>query len=350
MRLDPEDDLLHAVEEAANFNESRYYNVYDPSCGLGGWVRMGNRPNEGYAEMTVCLYLPPRPDHPAEQDRPRVAFMFKRPRIEGHHAHDAGGLRFEVVEPFVAHRVTYDGKVCVLAEPRQMADPRNAFASNPHERCTIDLSLTAVGRPWGGEPEWEDGEDRPEIDPERSFVKGHTEQHMAITGTVTVGDEAFALTGGLGLRDHSWGPRYWQSVWWYRWLTANLGPDLGFAATVTGREDDAAVRRVHGFLYDIARYGDNRWVPVRGVELTSDYDGEWYPRAVHARLTTDDQLYDVQGDVWSTIPLRNRRDGLVTRITEGMTTWRCGDLVGAGMSEYLDQVVDGVPVGTAAGI
>lgn len=340
MRLEPEDDLLHPLEEASNFNESRYYNFFDPGCGLGGWVRMGNRPNEGYAEMTVCLYLPDG----------RVGFMFKRPRIAGHTAHDAGGLRFEVVEPYRAHRVTYDGTVCVLARPRDMADPRAAFRENPHEPCTIALDLTAVARPWGGEPEWEDGDDRPEIDPERSFARGHTEQHMAASGAVTVGDERFELSGALGLRDHSWGPRYWQAIWWYRWLTVNLGPDLGFALTIAGSEDAPDARRVHGFLYDRARHGDDRWVPVRGATLTSDYDDDWFPRANRVTVTTDDATYHVRGEVWSTIPLRNRRDGMVTRITEGMTTWTCGDLTGAGLSEYLDQIVDGVPVGTRHGI
>lgn len=349
IRLEPEDDLLHPVEEAPNYNESRYYNVFDAGTGLGGWVRMGNRPNEGYAEMTVCLYLPARPDHPDEQRRPRVAFMFKRPRIEGNDAHDAGGLRFEVVEPFVEHRVTYDGRVCVLADPRQMAEPREAFAHNLHEACTIDLTLRAVGRPWGGEPEWEEGDERPDLDPERSFARGHTEQHMAITGTVTVGDETFTLTEGLGLRDHSWGPRWWQAIWWYRWLTANLGADLGFAVTLAGQQDDPDARHVRGFLYDVDRYGDNRWVPIRGLDLVSDYDDEWFPRTVRATVTTDDHTYEVVGDVWSTIPLRNRRDGMVTRITEGMTRWRCEGRTGAGLSEYLDQVVDGVPVGTTLG-
>ena len=227
IRLDRADDLLHPVEAATNFNESRYYNFYDPGPGLGGWVRMGNRPNEGYAEMTVCLYLPDG----------RVGFTFKRPKIDGHTAHDAGGLRFEVVEPFVEHLVTYDGRVLLLDVPRQMVDPRQAFADNPLVPCTIALTHRAVGRPWGGEPERDEGEAPIEVDPETSFAHGHTEQHMAVTGTVTVGDDEFVLTDGLGLRDHSWGPRYWQSIWWYRWLTGNLGPDLGFAVTVTGRPD-----------------------------------------------------------------------------------------------------------------
>jgi hypothetical protein len=104
MRLETSDDYLHAVDGDPNHNESRYYNFFDGTCGLGGWVRLGARPNEGYAEMTVCLYLPDG----------RVGFMFRRPRIEGALAHDAGGLRFEVVEPFREHRVTYDGQVCML--------------------------------------------------------------------------------------------------------------------------------------------------------------------------------------------------------------------------------------------
>jgi len=336
MRLEPQDDFLHAVESASNFNESRYYNWFDPTVGMGGWVRMGNRPNEGYAEMTVCLYLPDG----------RVGFMYQRPKIDGHDAHDAAGLRFEVVAPFEEHHVTYDGTVCVLAEPRDMADPKAAFHGNPHQSCSIDLRHRAVGKPWGGEPEWEAGDEKPDLDPKKMFARGHTEQHMAVTGTVTVGDETFAVTDGLGLRDHSWGPRFWQNIWWYRWLTVNLGRRLGFAATIAGAEDDPDARRVNGFLYDVDRYGDDRWVAIRDVNLTSAYDDEWFPTKNHVTVTTDDHVYEVDGDVWSNIPLRNRRDGRVTRITEGMTRWTCGELTGAGLSEYLDQVIDGTPVGT----
>jgi hypothetical protein len=67
-------------------------------------------------------------------------------------------------------------------------------------------------------------------------------------------------------------------------------------------------------------------------------------------VKTDDHTYEVFGDVWSNIPLRNRREGMVTRITEGMTRWSYEDLEGAGLSEYLDQIVDEIPVGTELGI
>lgn len=337
LRLTPQDDYLHPLEEASNFNESRYYNFFDTGTGLGGWVRMGNRPNEGYAEMTTCFYLPSG----------SVAFMYGRPKISGHTAHDAGGLRFDVIEPYQEHRVRYDGPLVVLDRPRDMEDPRVAFTENPRVDCSLDLAVKAVAKPFGGEPEPEEGDEVREVDPEKSFAKGHTEQHMASTGSVSIGDERFDVAGALGLRDHSWGPRYWQAVWWYRWLTINLGPDLGMATTIAGTE--AGARHVHGFVYDRDRYGDDHWVPIRDVKLSSDYDDGWYHHAVHALVTTDDASYPVEGEVRSNIPLRNRREGMVTRITEGMTTWRCGDKVGAGLAEYLDQIVDGKPVGTLVG-
>ena len=56
--LEPEDEYTHAPDEAENYNESMYLNAFDLGLQGGGWFRLGNRVNEGYAEMTVCLYLP----------------------------------------------------------------------------------------------------------------------------------------------------------------------------------------------------------------------------------------------------------------------------------------------------
>ena len=112
------DDLMHPNTGESNFNESAYYNFFDPRSRVGGFVRLGNRPNEGYAEMTTCFYLPDG----------RVGFMFKRPSITSNERHDAGGLRFDVHTPFVEHRITYGGQACLLANPLEMAEPRAAFA------------------------------------------------------------------------------------------------------------------------------------------------------------------------------------------------------------------------------
>ena len=55
--LVPEDDFTHELGPESNFNESMYFNFFDPEQSIGGFVRLGNRANEGQAEMTVCIYL-----------------------------------------------------------------------------------------------------------------------------------------------------------------------------------------------------------------------------------------------------------------------------------------------------
>ena len=214
VRLEPADEYMHELGPEPNFNESMYVNCFDPDQQVGGWFRMGNRANEGNAELTVCLYLPGG----------RVAFMFKRPSITTNDALDAGGMTWTMVTPFEEMRVDYGGRVVVLDEPTQMANPRQAFADNPHVPCEVHLTFTGQGRAsmFGGEP------DTPHETTGEEFAKGHYEQLVAGRGTIVVGDEAWAITGH-GLRDHSWGPRYWQAPFYYRWLTANVSADFGFA-------------------------------------------------------------------------------------------------------------------------
>ena len=77
VRLDASDEFMHELGPETNFNESMYINCFDPAQQVGGWFRMGNRANEGNAEMTVCLYLPPA----ADGERRSVGFMYKRPTI-----------------------------------------------------------------------------------------------------------------------------------------------------------------------------------------------------------------------------------------------------------------------------
>jgi hypothetical protein len=163
---------------------------------------------------------------------------------------------------------------------------------------------------------------------------------------VRVGDEEWAVEG-FGLRDHSWGPRFWQSPWWYRWLTANFGEDFGFVISIVTSRDGG--QRIGGVVLE-----DGEYRSIDDVKLETEWRGaDSYHQEVRALAHTADRDYEIEGSVLSLIPLRNRRqtpdgDMLVTRISEGMTEWRCDGKVGYGLSEYLDQIVDGQPVGVTA--
>ena len=336
IRLDPSDEYMHELGPEQNFNESMYINCFDPTHQVGGWFRIGNRANEGYAEMTVCLYLPDG----------SVGFMFKRPNISNNDAFDAGGLTWTMVKPFEELRIDYTGKVVVLDEPLQMANPKEAFTNNPYAQCEVHITFTGQGKPsmFGGEP------DEPHETPGEEFAKGHYEQLVQAHGSIRVGEQEWDIAG-CGLRDHSWGPRYWQAPWYYRWLTANFGSDFGFMASRVAKKDAAGTRG--GFVWESGQihYCDQ-------LELSTDFEGdETYHQRITALLKSSrsDREWSFTGEVMNLIPLRNRRQDpegnwLVTRISEGMTRWTMGTgdhegAVGYGLSEYLDQIIDDKPVG-----
>jgi hypothetical protein len=101
-------------------------------------------------------------------------------------------------------------------------------------------------------------------------------------------------------------------------------------------------------------FADGEYTHLSGATIDTDWrTDDQYHQEIRAVAKVGDVEHVVEGSVLSLIPLRNRRttpDGeqLVTRISEGMTEWRCDGRVGYGLSEYLDQIVDGKPVGIAA--
>ncbi len=167
---------------------------------------------------------------------------------------------------------------------------------------------------------------------EQQFAKAHYEQHMAVKGCLRVDDEVIPIQG-FGLRDHSWGPRYWQAIHSYEWLTLNFGEDFGAMISVIRR--DANSERVSGVVVR----GDELQ-GVKHATVSAEFeDNGLYHKSVAVELETHGgEKLAISGVVKGFIPLRNRREGLVTHIGEGMTEWRCGDRVGYGLSEFLRQV------------
>ncbi len=329
--LEPHDEYTHEPDEAVNYNESMYLNAFDVGQEVGGWFRLGNRVNEGYAEMSVCIYLPDG----------RVAFMYDRPKITTNDEMKAGGLRIDVHEPFEHLSVHYDGKVCLLDHPGDMADPRKAFSENPIVAAKVDIDWYGVSPMYGGKPQYADGREI-EQEPGTSFAKAHYEQHCRTTGTITVGDEAIEIDG-FGLRDKSWGPRFWQAIAWYRWLPIVFDDNLAMMLSIVA--GDADNPRAGGMVL----VGD-QYHRITDCTVDADWDHKAEQTTMRCWAKTAEREYEITGEVISLIPLRNRRktaegEQLHTRITEAMTRYECDGKKGIGMSEFLDQIIDGHPIG-----
>jgi hypothetical protein len=305
----PEDDYTHPLGPEENFNESVYFNFFDRTKQLGGFLRIGNRANEGHAEMTVIVYLPDG----------SALFNYKRPQISHNDGWDAGGIKVEVEVPGERIRTTYDGSVVYLKDPREMREPGDAFKQNPHRRLRLNIVHNGCGPMYGHVADEKSGND---------FARAHYEQHMSISGSIQIDDEEPMILNGNGLRDHSWGPRYWQSTPSYRWITGNYGDDLGMVISVVGD-------RVGGVFHK----GD-KLLQITSAEIDTRYEGNTnYHESFTAKVgLSDGTRHTIEGKVKGFIPLRNRRAGQFTHIGEGMTEYTLdGTRVGYGLSEYLDQ-------------
>jgi hypothetical protein len=234
------------------------------------------------------------------------------------------------------HAIDYEGACLLLARPLDLLDPKAAFGAGPYGRAAVALRYEALSDVQGGEPRVQrDGVWVSAVREKagQEFARGHLEQHGRARGTITVDGTTWTVDGP-GLRDRSWGPRYWQGPDHYRWLTMNFGLDAGIAAAMTAQRDG---RRVcGGYVFEAGRPTRH----VRDVEVESEFTGsERLHAALTARLTlADGAPLEVRGRVLRMVPLRNRREGVTTRIAEGLTEWRWGDRVGYGWSEYLDHV------------
>ncbi|MGE0779113.1 DUF7065 domain-containing protein [Mycolicibacterium sp.] len=319
--LTPDDDYVHPVGPEPNFNESMYFHFFDPDQRIGGFLRLANRPNEGRGERTVCLYLPDG----------SVAFGFDRPVFADPAQFSAGGMTVDCPEPFRRLQVRFEGPVNLLSDPMAMVDPKAALSASSVAPCAAELTVTGLA-PAYHETFDGDGE---------SFAPNHYEQLTRVTGMLTLGEASYPVTGH-GLRDHSWGPRSWQAPWFYRWLHGSSAA-LGFMGAYFGDEDGG--RRTGGFVWDGTQVHR-----CDSVTVSTRLDAAQHPRTVTAELRSGERRWVFTGQARSSVPLRHRRaDGVnATRIAEASVGWTAADGTRLhGMAEYLDQIVDGLPVGHA---
>ncbi len=321
------DEYMHEPTDHPQFNESMYFNFVDGASGFSTLVRMGNRINEGYAEVTVLLYLPGG----------GAAIHFERASISDNNAFDAGGLRFEVIEPLERMKVTYSGESYVLADGLDLADPKKAFTESPVEHLELNLDYENT-IPVYGLGSTDDGVGGI-AGAEDSIATGHYQGPCRVDGTVRLGDGEERKISGLGFRDHSWGPRIWQGPSYWRWISGLADENNGFVGWVSKAGEERAPDR--GMVLH-----DGQFSLVTGIDISSTYgEAPHYPRTMQFTLHTADGDFRVKGEALTQVPLRHRRDGQVARLAELVCKYDFEGKTAYGISEYHDLILDGVPAG-----
>jgi hypothetical protein len=306
--VDPTDDGMHPVEADQQFNESMLITFFDRQQNAGALVRIGNRVNEGYAEVTFCLFPPDG----------GALFQFARAPITTNERFDAGGMQIDVVEPGETLTVTYRGQVAFFDDPKRLADPGRAFKEAPMVAVELAVALHACSPMYGART---------------GTIGGHYEQHMLVGGTASIGGVGREIVG-LGNRGHSWGPRSWHRVHqdWTLWCT--FSATLAFAVALTWRTPDAPPD-VMGTVF---KDGTVRVVVGGSVQGVFEDNGLFHTALAVELRDEAGEVYEIVGRVVRFIPFRHRRGEGSTHIGQGMTEFTLGDQVAYGLSEYLTMV------------
>jgi hypothetical protein len=310
------DEGMHPVDDHPQFNESALLTFFDPQAREGGFLRIGNRPNEGHAEATFCWFLPDG----------SALFSFDRAVISANERLRTEHISIDVVEPGRTLTAAFRGQPHHLASPRLLVDPKAAFAASPKVDAELVLTLEGLSPMFGAKP-------FPGLE-----TGGHYEQHMRGAGVLASpgGARRVAVQGN---RDHSWGPRVWQATYADRTLWCTFGEDFGIALSITWRSERPDDYEVIG---EVWRGG----VMTRVVDVSIRSRFEDPERLFHGAFSTRVRLADgssleIEGRALAIAPLRHRRGAQVTHIGWGMAEFTSQGRAGVGLSEYLD--VAGAP-------
>lgn len=321
--LDANDEFPHDADNSPLFNESVYVNGFDRDAAMGGWVRIGNRVGEGHAEVSICFYLPDG----------RIACQFQRPPIETNQAFSAGGLEVRVVEPLKELKASYSGELMLVDDPNQLRDAKSLFEDAPRVVAEIDWKVLAVSPAHGGRPA---SDDQPTMYG-RDFSLNHYNQHVSVSGDVSIGEMGWAFNGH-GWRDHSWGPRTWQAIQSYRLFVANFGNGDGFMLLRISNADGTS-RRLGNLLVG------GRYEEVLDFDITTRWAEPQSPSGAFLAVRTASRTASIEATMLSVAPLRNRRPAggkmLMSRIWEGFTRFVWDGEEAFGMSEYLERLDEG---------
>jgi hypothetical protein len=298
LRPDPEDEGRHQPGPEPLWNESWYFDAVSDDEALGVYVRLGRLPNQGVSLYTAAICGPGRP-----------SIMLVDPAAplpdtgDDSQAIEIDGLRAEqrCEAPLERFRVTVRGTA--QAHEDQSAPLRGE--TGPPVELELDLSWETDGIPYA----W------------RQTTR--YEIPCRVTGTVRVGDERIAFSGG-GQRDHSWGSRDWWAVDWM-WSALHLDDGTHTHAV--------AIPQMPGFGVGYVQRGE-QIAEISSVEASEEIAGNGLIE--RARIASGPDLLEIDVEPLGFGALRlEAPDGRVSLFPRAMCRVRTADgRPGAGWVEW----------------
>ena len=286
------------------WSDSFYFGGGDGE-GLAFYSRIGRRPNEGVTEGALGIWLPGR------------GFLLSFARIGLEDEIHAGPVRYGCELPLRLWQIDFRGAGRLFERAEHVATRRDDYE-------TVEVGARLAFTAWHEPLTFRSGLTG-------GVASRHYEQPGSVAGTIEVAGSRYPLAG-RGLRDHSWGVRDWQGVPYWRWFGMISDPDNFLVLNNVGTADGSEV--AGGFLMR-----DGVLAPIESCETESELDPDLRcQRAFVARARdADGRETTLSGRAVEVAPLRQRRDGRLTHVNEGLTHYEWEGRRGTGISEYLTQ-------------
>jgi hypothetical protein len=202
VQYDDHDEAPHDPGPDPAWQESVFLHWFDPKVGIGGIHRIGHEPAAGVTALWCGVV-----------------------------AEDGTRFRRSGTVPYRGEDRLVDG---FAAGPGQQLtfDPRPRLRVK-EDGCELDLLVT-------------DFYPRTDFFPSEGtisedFAGHHYEASGRVTGIAVVAGKTYEIDG-FGHRDHSWGPRRWDTLLTHRWVSGTFGPMLSFGSVAWHGTDGSLLR------------------------------------------------------------------------------------------------------------
>ncbi|MBU7015550.1 MAG: hypothetical protein HXS52_00605 [Theionarchaea archaeon] len=287
--------LEHPPGPEKEWNESYYFNFYDPRTCIGGFTRIGFKPNKNEAVGYLFLFYQNEILKVVLQDK--VETVPERIQV--------GSLQF-VPEWTLA----FSGKMAGGEATIRNVDVRLKYAPL-HTEFSYLACVTSQQQ---------------EIC--KVVCADHYEQMGLVTGRITV-DSCSQDIRALGERDHSWGERDWNAPDLWIYVTAPFDPEFGINIAqmrINGEEINT------GFIME---NGEN--FPVLDVKAECITQDGRQKEVLYRISDVRGRRFTLKGRVLNTVQIPYRGRG-VSVLNENLTSFECGKKKGYGIAEYLVRI------------
>ncbi len=282
------------------------------------------RPNEGTLDVGMSVWLP-------GDEMAHVAAVREQREMTDTDL-EAGGVRYERVEPITTWRLTANAEAKVHDLSRTDGKTRTA-------PIALDVTFHTLTPPVGVDGQGRERSDKTAAATSTTVGKGHLEQAGTWTGWIEADGVRHELVDARGNRDKSWGPRRWGGPKSWRWFSINVGG--------TNASDDQGVHfggiRIGTEAGDLHRgwvWKDGEHSSIREWKVTSELapDGVTHT-ATHVHATDKlGRVHELDAEILRVFPGPAGVRPNTTIVNEGLARWHYEGATGYGISEYLHQL------------